>query len=112
MPRKRATSLSSGGSRASRNGGGGRPATAWEDPTKRPPKDTRDPDSMGRGTKGVNICPDCGALLNLKRRGNDAVPELGLRASDIIFPNHRPGGGRYSVQRGDALCPGAGKVGN
>jgi hypothetical protein len=65
------------------------------------------PDRRGRtpgtGEQGEVACPECGGTVRLVRASFSSV-ETGVRARDIIIPNHRPGGGRYSASRGDALC--------
>jgi hypothetical protein len=65
------------------------------------------PDNRGRpagnGQQGEITCPECTGTVRLARASFSSV-ETGIRARDIIIPNHRVGGGRYSASRGDALC--------
>lgn len=50
--------------------------------------------NYSNSTQPAIICPSCGGSVN---------PTI-----HMIIGNHRVGGGRYSVMRGDALCLSAG----
>ena len=60
--------------------------------------------------RGITICPVCKASVAIKLATAEecgkygAVPDI--KKGDPIIGNHRVGGGRYSVMRGDALCMG------
>ena len=71
--------------------------------TPAPDKRTRTP---GQGGRGTTRCPSCDAEVSLK----GAVfsdHDAGIRLGDSVLSPHRVGGGRYSVMRGDARCPGS-----
>lgn len=69
------------------------------------PRDRRGTDSTtSTALREPVTCPECGAPVRPVPAAF-ADPDAGIRArKTFIYPNHRPGGGRYSARRGDQRC--------
>lgn len=64
-----------------------------------------------QGQQGTGTCRVCSAEMALRKvsRNNpsryDDLPD-----GAVVLPNHRIGGGRYSLRRNDVMCGGSGRL--
>lgn len=76
-----------------------------------PRKEVKDDRSKSdhQGQQGRGKCAQCGAEMNLRKATTNNPSRFGdITDGSRVVPNHRIGGGRYSLIRNDVLCPGAG----
>lgn len=82
--------------------------TVFTSPADAVAKDRRG-QTLRMGQQGRGTCSECGAEMNMRKATNKSPSRFGdIVDGSPVVPNHRPGGGQYSLRRNDVLCPGAG----
>lgn len=64
-----------------------------------------------QGQQGNGTCCVCSAEMALRKVSYNNPSRFGdLPNGTPVLPNHRVGGGRYSLIRNDVLCAGSGRI--